>query len=69
MTREPLRDALLARSKELERGGFHAQVKVTRESTLLFYNVNGVRQPLRQRGEKFHAGAASFSVAELLRGD
>lgn len=62
---EPLREALLARAKELERGGFHAQVKVTRESTLLFYNVNGVRQPLRQRGEKFHAGAASFSVEEL----
>jgi bacillithiol biosynthesis cysteine-adding enzyme BshC len=62
---EPLGDALLARSKELERGGFHAQVKVTRESTLLFYNVDGVRQPLRRRGEKFHAGAASFSLEEL----
>src|SRR5580658_5615921 len=62
---EPLGDALLARSKELERGGFHAQVKVTRESTLLFYNVNGVRQPLRRRGDKFHAGAASFSLEEL----
>ncbi len=62
---EPLADALLARSKELERGGFHAQVKVTRESTLLFYNVDGVRQPLRRRGEKFHAGAASFSLEEL----
>ena len=62
---EPLGDALLARSKELERGGFHAQVKVTRESTLLFYNVDGVRQPLRRRGEKFHAGGAAFSLEEL----
>jgi bacillithiol biosynthesis cysteine-adding enzyme BshC len=62
---EALGDALLGRSKELERGGFHAQVKVTRESTLLFYNLDGVRQPLRRRGEKFHAGAATFSHAEL----
>jgi bacillithiol synthase len=62
---EPLGDALLARSKELERGGFHAQVKVTRESTLLFYNRDGVRQPLRRRGEKFHAGTSSFSLEEL----
>jgi bacillithiol biosynthesis cysteine-adding enzyme BshC len=62
---EPLGDALLARSKELERGGFHAQVKVTRESTLLFYNVNGVRQPLRHRGGKFHAGPVAFSPQEL----
>jgi bacillithiol synthase len=62
---EMLGDALLGRSKELERGGFHAQVKVTRESTLLFYNVDGVRQPLRRRGEKFHAGAAAFSLVEL----
>jgi bacillithiol synthase len=62
---EPLGGALLARSKELERGGFHAQVKVTRETTLLFYNVNGVRQPLRQRNGKFHAGTAGFSAEEL----
>jgi bacillithiol synthase len=62
---EALGDALLGRSKDLERGGFHAQVKVTRESTLLFHNVGGVRQPLRRRGEKFHAGAATFSLAQL----
>ena len=62
---DTLGDELLGRSKELERGGFHAQVKVTRESTLLFYNVDGVRQPLRRRGEKFHAGAAAFSLEEL----
>jgi bacillithiol synthase len=62
---DSLRDALLARSKELERGGFHAQVKVARESTLLFYNVDGIRQPLRQRNGKFFAGSASFSGEEL----
>ncbi|MGA7624792.1 MAG: bacillithiol biosynthesis cysteine-adding enzyme BshC [Candidatus Acidiferrales bacterium] len=60
-----IRDELLARSKELERGGFHAQVKVTRESTLLFYNVDGIRLPLRQRNGKFFAGSATFSGDEL----
>jgi bacillithiol synthase len=62
---DPLREALLARSKELERGGFHAQVKMTRESTLLFYNVDGMRLPLRQRNGKFFAGDATFTADEL----
>lgn len=58
-------DELLARSKELERAGFHAQVKVTRESTLLFYNVEGIRHPLRRRNGKFYAGKTIFSRDEL----
>jgi bacillithiol biosynthesis cysteine-adding enzyme BshC len=62
---DTLREALLARSKELERGGFHAQVKVARESTLLFYNVDGIRQPLRQRNGKYFAGSATFTADEL----
>jgi bacillithiol synthase len=61
-----LRDALLARSKELDQAGFHAQVKVTRETTLLFYNVEGRRLPVRSRNGKFAAGKASFSRDELL---
>ncbi|HEY4879825.1 MAG TPA: bacillithiol biosynthesis cysteine-adding enzyme BshC [Candidatus Acidoferrales bacterium] len=64
---DALREALMARSKELEDTGFHAQVKVAAESTLLFYNVDGVRHPLRIRGEKFHAGHASFSMDELSK--
>jgi bacillithiol synthase len=62
---DTLRETLLARSKELERGGFHAQVKVARESTLLFYNVEGMRQPLRQRNGKYFAGSATFTIDEL----
>jgi bacillithiol synthase len=62
---DTLRDLLIARSKELEDGGFHAQVKVAQESTLLFYNLDGVRHPLRNRSGKFHAGQASFSIDEL----
>jgi bacillithiol synthase len=60
-----LGDLLIARSKELEDGGFHAQVKVARESTLLFYNVDGVRHPLRNHNGKFYAGHRSFTVEEL----
>jgi bacillithiol biosynthesis cysteine-adding enzyme BshC len=62
---ETLRDALIARSKELDSGGLHAQVKVTSESTVLFYNVDGRRQPLRSRDGKFVAGDASFTRAEI----
>jgi bacillithiol synthase len=62
---DSLRDGLLARSNELDRGGFHAQVKVTRETTLLFYNVNGRRQPVRRRNGKFTAGSTFFSQDEL----
>jgi len=61
-----IRDALIARSKELEHGGFHAQVKVARESTLLFATVEGRRQPLRSRNGNFIAGEQSFSREALL---
>jgi bacillithiol synthase len=61
-----LSDALLARSKQLEQKGFHAQVKVTRESTLLFATVDGQRQPLRSRNGNFLSGKRSFSRDELL---
>jgi bacillithiol biosynthesis cysteine-adding enzyme BshC len=59
------REALLVRSKELEGAGFHAQVKVASESTLLFYKVSGRREPLRRRNGKFAAGDAEFSRDEL----
>jgi bacillithiol biosynthesis cysteine-adding enzyme BshC len=62
---EALRASLIARSKELDKAGYHAQVKVTEESTLLFYDVDGRRQPLRVRNGKFTAGRASFRLAEL----
>ncbi len=62
---DSLRDALVARSKELERGGFHAQVKIAGEASLLFYNVDGRRRPLRKHNGKFTAGAASFTREEL----
>ncbi|HXO43855.1 MAG TPA: bacillithiol biosynthesis cysteine-adding enzyme BshC [Candidatus Cybelea sp.] len=62
---DSLREALLARSKELEAAGFHDQVKVTHESTLLFYKVDGRREPLRSRNGKFFAGDTEFTRAQL----
>jgi len=62
---EPLRNALLDRSKELEQRDFHAQVKITRETTLLFYTVDGRREPVRSHNGKFSAGKAFFSREEL----
>ena len=56
---------LLARSKALERAGFHAQVKVTPASTLLFAVVEGRRVPLRIANGSFQAGSRAFSLAEL----
>lgn len=62
---DTLRDALLARSKDLAQRGLHVQVKVTSETTLLFLNVNGRRVPLRERGGKFVAGKVTFTPDEL----
>lgn len=64
---DDLREALMARSHALEEAGYHAQVKVTRESTLLFYEVEGRREALRSNKEGgFSAGSAKFSKNELL---
>jgi bacillithiol synthase len=63
---EALGDALIERSKQLEERGFHAQVKVTRETSLLFCDVDGRREPVQRKNGKFFAGKASFTREELL---
>jgi len=40
-------------------------VKVTRETTLLFHNVQGRREPLRHRNGKFFAGDAELSRDQI----
>src|SRR5579863_1405584 len=62
---DELRSALEARSKELESNGFHAQVKVAPGSTLLFFNVDGRRHPVRGHDGKFIAGDSEFSLDDL----
>jgi bacillithiol synthase len=62
---DELRDALAARSQDLEATGFHAQVKVAPDSTLLFYNIDRRRHPVRERNGKFFAGSAELSLDEF----
>src|SRR6266852_2505384 len=57
---------LLARGEKLESAGFHSQVKVTPDSTLLFVNVEGQRLPVHAKGAGFAVGAREFSLPQLL---
>lgn len=60
-----LGDALLARTKELDSNGFHAQVKVTRETTLLFWSKSGRREPVRTKSGAFIVGDSEVSASQL----
>lgn len=62
-----LAQELVARSRLLDRNGFHAQVKVTESSTLLFLDVEGKRLPVRARNGSFAVGNATLTESELLR--
>ncbi|MFB3923570.1 MAG: bacillithiol biosynthesis cysteine-adding enzyme BshC [Terriglobia bacterium] len=66
---EALRSRLLARSRALEAAGYHAQVRVTDESTLVFVMRDGNRLPLQQRaGDFFLDGTEHVSLKELRAG-
>jgi bacillithiol synthase len=58
---------LVARSEALEKAGFHAQVKVTGESTLVFRIVDGQRVALRPANGGFAAGNKTESMDETLK--
>ncbi|HEV2287558.1 MAG TPA: bacillithiol biosynthesis cysteine-adding enzyme BshC [Candidatus Acidoferrales bacterium] len=63
---QKLDEALMARSKLLDRRGFHAQVKVTPQGTLLFFDVNGKRVAVRRRNGDFVAGDMKLSPSEMV---
>jgi bacillithiol synthase len=63
---DQLREGLLSRSRELEGAGFHPQVKVTRETTLLFWSAAGRREPIRARNGSFVVGEKELSTHQLL---
>ena len=56
---------LISRGKELERAGYHVQVKVVEESTPLFLNLDRKRIPIRARNGDFTVDRRSFSLSEL----
>lgn len=61
-----LRSQLIERSQALVRTGYHAQVSVSEDSTLVFVTREGNRLPLRQRdGEFFLNDIEKTSLAEL----
>jgi bacillithiol synthase len=64
-----LQQALIARSEELVSAGYHAQVLVAPDASLLFLldETTGERVALHRNHEgQWKAGAKSFSTAELL---
>jgi len=63
----PITEELLTRGKQLERAGFHAQVKVTPQSTLLFLNVEGKREAVKRKGDGFIAASLRLGSRELLQ--
>ncbi len=61
-----LRGRLMESSKTLVGRGYHAQVHVAEDSTLVFVNQNGDRQPLAERDGKFLIdGSQEVALAEL----
>ena len=58
---------LVARSEALEKAGFHAQVKVTEQSTLVFRIVDGQRVALRAANGGLAAGNKTESLEETLK--
>jgi bacillithiol biosynthesis cysteine-adding enzyme BshC len=65
--RDVLAEKLLQRTKELDRAGFAAQVKVTSRSTLLFRMCKGLRQAIGVSNGKFQCGSSSWDREELFR--
>ena len=64
---EALAKELVERSAALERAGFHAQVKVTENSTLVFRIVDGRRLPVRPKNGGFIAGTLQESFEDTWK--
>ena len=60
-----LDEALLRRNKQLEAAGYHAQVHVTPESTLLFALHEGARVPVHRANGQFEIARRKLSPDEL----
>jgi len=67
---DELEDALLVRSQDLEAAGYHAQVLVTADHSLLFLidTESGARLPLRRTADgEWKAGTRAYTTAGLLQ--
>jgi bacillithiol synthase len=66
---DDLHEALIQRDKELSKAGYHSQVLVGPQSSLLFLTDSGTqaRLPLRRKGDQeWTAGKRAYSTSELL---
>jgi bacillithiol biosynthesis cysteine-adding enzyme BshC len=65
----PIHAALMQRKRELDAGGFHAQVSVQENSTVLFFFADGERHALEKQesGFRLKNNNQAFSLDELLR--
>jgi uncharacterized protein YllA (UPF0747 family) len=66
---DELEDALLVRSQDLEAAGYHSQVLVTADHSLLFLidSETGARLPLRRTTDgEWKAGAHAYKTGQLL---
>lgn len=64
---DELQAALLERTAQLVADGYHAQVLVNDEASLLFLvNEDGARLPLRRHAGEWKAGSRSYSTDDLL---
>ena len=66
MAAADLDDALLRRNKQLESAGYHVQVHVTPESTLLFARHDGARTPVHRANGSYEIAGQRLSLQELL---
>jgi bacillithiol biosynthesis cysteine-adding enzyme BshC len=64
---QTLAKGLAERSQALERAGFHAQVKVTENSTLVFRVVDGQRVPIRPKNGGFVAAHIQEAFEDTRR--
>jgi bacillithiol biosynthesis cysteine-adding enzyme BshC len=62
-----LRGKLIERSRELMGSGYHAQVKVAEDSTLVFVTRNGSRLPIHERDSEYTVDGAEKTLLEALR--
>jgi bacillithiol biosynthesis cysteine-adding enzyme BshC len=62
---QSLEAALLARAEQLATRGYHAQVRVSQGSTLLFWDLDGRRLPVERQAGTIRIGHTAFSPAEF----
>ncbi|HKE24756.1 MAG TPA: bacillithiol biosynthesis cysteine-adding enzyme BshC [Bryobacteraceae bacterium] len=60
-----LSERILARNRELTDAGYHAQVHIEAETSLVFLLEGGKRVTLRRRGNEYSANGRRFAAAEL----